>query len=65
MIFFKISASKGLIAGSISFYEGNLYFDLQNMEYINKGKLLTEFPEFLHSIKTNARFVLILEKETV
>ncbi len=32
---------------------------------MNKGKILTEFPEFLHSIQTNAQFVLILEKETV
>lgn len=35
------------------------------MDFINKGKILTEFPEFLNHIKTDAKFVLILEKETV
>lgn len=42
-----------------------MFYDLENMEFLNKGKILTEFPEFLHSFKTTAEFVLILEKETV
>lgn len=32
---------------------------------MNKGKILTEFPELLKFIHTDAKFVLILEKETV
>lgn len=32
---------------------------------MNKGKVLSEFPELLTNIQTSAKFVLILEKETV
>jgi DNA topoisomerase VI subunit A len=32
---------------------------------MNKGKTLCEFPEMIRDLKTQAEFILIVEKETV
>ncbi len=60
-----ISESKGLIAGNISFYEGEIFYDLSKFKAENKSKQLTEFTNIISEIKIDAEFILIIEKETV